>query len=249
MLQNNLSIVLNPGAALVFSILLVAMLLSAGMASGATDISGILRIATNYDYRGYTKSDNHPTVQANVDFVDPDRFFLGGWISSVDMGDARLEANPYLGKLFRLTPDWQLATSLAGYFFDGRVAGQSANYGEGMLQLDYRDLCSLRFNTAPDYYGSGQTVLDSELELRYPLADNIEVSAGLGYMAGRKAMNYDSLYGNLRVSWYFRPDLTLDLNYSQRHEMNERPHTPGGEELFGDADLDPSLILSISLGF
>lgn len=216
---------------------------------GATNLTGILRVATNYDYRGYTKSDNHPTAQANIDLALRDSFFLGAWVSTVDLDGADLELNPYVGKQFSLTPEWSLVTSLAGYFFDERVMGQRADYSEGLLQLDYRDLASLRFNIAPDYYGSGQTVLDTEMELRYPLSDATEASLGLGYQAGRKAVGYDNLYANIGVTWFLRPNLTLDLNYSPMHEMNERQHQTGAERVISEQDLDPPVILSVSLGF
>jgi len=217
--------------------------------TAAEDITGILRVASNYDYRGYSKSDNHPSSQANIDYLKPDTLFFGAWFSSVNMQGARLEMNPYLGKQFVLSQDWQAITSLGGYFFDDKVMNQGANYGEALLQLDYRDLVSFRFNIAPDYYGRGHAVTNYEFEVRHPLADNIEVSAGIGYLAGRKSLNYDSLYSNIRIAWFIRPDLTFDLNYSQLHEMNERPHDLNDEGLFSDSDLDSPIILAISFGF
>jgi len=206
-------------------------------------------VATNYDYRGYTRSDNDPAVQLNLDLSHDSGLFLGAWLSSVNLGSADIEANPYLGTVFGLSPDWQLGASVAGYFYDGRLMREDIDYGEGSLQLHYRDIASFTFHAAPDYYGSGHSALDYEAELRYPITDVVEISAGLGYQAGRKVLNYDSLYWNAGIAWFARPWLTLDLRYQDLHEMNERGHDAYYYTPYPDYELDTPVIFSISLGF
>ena len=216
---------------------------------GALELAGILRVATNYDHRGYTRSDNDPTVQLNLDISHDSGLFLGAWLSSVDLGSADIEANPYLGTAFSLSPDWQLGASVAGYFYDGRLTHEDIDYGEVSLQLHYRDTVSFTFNVAPDYYGSGQSVLDYQAALRYPITDVVEVSAGLGYQGGRKVFNYDSLYWNAGIAWFARPWLTLDLRYQGLHEMNERRRNAYNYTPYPDYELDTPVVFSVSIGF
>lgn len=239
----------NTRAGLLLPGLLVLAVTPIGPVWGALELAGILRVATNYDYRGNTRSDNDPTVQLSLDISHDSGLFLGAWLSSVNLGTADIETNPYLGAAFSLSPDWQLGASVAGYFYDGRLMREDIDYGEASLQLHYRELASFTFNVAPDYYGSGHSVLDYEAELRYPMTDVVEVSAGLGYQAGRKVFNYDSLYWNVGIAWYARPWLTLDLRYRDLHEMNERRHDDYYYEPYPDYELDTPVIFSISLGF
>ena len=238
----------RPGRA-VAVVILLASIHTTG-ASGAVNTAGIVRLTTNYDYRGYSRSDNHPTVQVNVDSRYTSGLFLGAWVSAVDMDDARLEVNPYLGTSFTLTPDWQVATSLAGYFFDDKVMGQKADYAQAMAQLAFRDTGSARFYLAPDYAGLGHTVANCELELRYPLTDTIEVSGGLGYQASRDALNYDFVTANAGVAWFVLPRLTLDLRYHASHETNGKPHDDryAPESVFA-SEVHPPVIFSVSIGF
>jgi len=219
-----------------------------GLVQGAAETAGILRLTTNYEYRGYTRSDDHPSVQLNLDRAWSNGLFLGTWLSSVDLGEANLEANPYIGGQFSLSEDWQLELSAAGYFYDGKLAGEDADYGEGTIQLAYRDLARLTWSVAPDYYGSGHTVVNYELELRHPLTDRLEVSAGLGYQSARQALSYDNLYGNLGVSWFVLPRLTLDLRYHASHELNARQHEPYAAGSLPDYELGVPVVFSLSFG-
>ena len=239
----------NRRAGLLLPGLLVLAMTPIGPVWGALELAGILRVATNYDYRGNTRSDNDPTVQLSLDISHDSGLFLGAWLSSVNLGTADIETNPYLGAAFSLSPDWQLGASVAGYFYDGRLMREDIDYGEGSLQLHYRELASFTFNVAPDYYGSGHSVLDYEAELRYPMTDVVEVSAGLGYQAGRKVFNYDSLYWNVGIAWYVRPWLTLDLRYQDLHEMNGRRRDDYYYESYPDYELDTPVIFAISIGF
>lgn len=226
---------------------LALALLGPAAAASSADVSTILRLTSNYEYRGYTLSDNHMAVQANVDAAWSNGFFLGTWISSADFGGTGAVANPYFGKPFPLSPDWQVVTTVAAYIFNGELYGSNPSYGEGAIRLAYRDICALQLNFAPDYYGTGSTVPSYELELRYPLSDTIELSAGLGYQASRDALNYDGVFSNVGIAWYVLPDLTLDLRYHELHEMNEGPYDNPAAEPLSDHHLDMPVIFSIAV--
>jgi uncharacterized protein (TIGR02001 family) len=236
------------GPAVPIAALSLAVALSADCAHAAADISSLLRLTSNYEYRGYSLSDNHAAVQANIDVAWSSGLFLGTWISSADFGNADLVLNPYVGKPFDLSPDWQVVTSVAGYLFDGEVQNTNASYAEAAVRLAYRDIVSMQVNIAPDYYGTGSTVPSYEIGLSCPLSDVVEVSGGIGYQASRDALDYDGLYSNVGVAWFILPNLTLDIRYHNLHEMNERPHENYGPEPLAQYHLDTPVILSVSIG-
>ena len=79
------------------TVLSLAATLSADCANGAPDISALLRLTSNYDYRGYSLSDNHAAVQGNI---DPMLMITGGEALDRDvddllamLGDGRLIVN------------------------------------------------------------------------------------------------------------------------------------------------------------
>lgn len=229
-------------------VLAVAVTLSVSSAKGADNVSTLLRFTSNYEYRGYTLSDNHAAIQANIDAAWSNGYFLGTWVSSADFGDAGLVANPYFGKLFTLSPRWQVVTTVAGYIFEDKLNGVNTSYGEASMRLTYRDIGSAQINIAPDYYGTGATVRSYELELRYPLSDTIEMSGGLGYQASRNALNYDGIYSNVGIAWFILPNLTLDLRYHDLQELNEGSYEQPGAEPLSEYHLDTPVIFSVSIG-
>jgi uncharacterized protein (TIGR02001 family) len=241
--------------------LCLAAMLSAASSHSDEEMSALLRLTSNYEYRGYSLSDNHAAVQAKIDIAWTNGFFLGSWVSSADFGGADLVANPYLGKSFTLSPDWQIAALVAGHVFDQKIKDYyadyygyehvnkyNANYGDAALRLDYRDLASVQVNLSPDYYGSGATVLAYEAELRYPLSDIFEVSGGLGYQTSRNALNQDDLYADVGIAWFVSPRVTLDLRYHDQHSVNERHYGQASNDSLSDYRLDTPVIFSVSLG-
>jgi uncharacterized protein (TIGR02001 family) len=230
--------------------LLGATLLQPDVVRSALTVDGIVRMTTNYIYRGYSKSDDHASIQGNLDALHSSRFFLGGWLSSVDFGGADVELNPYLGLAFGLSPDWRISGTLAGYLYDEQVMSRHADYGEFTARCGYRDLGALSISVAPDYLGTGHTVFNYAAELRYPLTETMEVSSALGYQVSRSAINYDIVYGNVGIAWFARRHLTLDLRYYDAHETNERVHDqayPADNSPVNDPER--RVTLSISVGF
>ena len=175
--------------------------------------------------------------------------FLGTWLSGVDFGGARLEANPYLGARVQLADAWRLETLIAGYLYDAPVFGEDADYAEWVLDFGYRDLGSARFSVAPDAYGRGHLVLDCRLGVRHPLSDTSEISAGIGYEAAQGMLGYDTIYWNLGLTWFAWRQVTLDLRYYDTREVNPGVHDEAGEEGLSGTLIDNTLVFSIAFGF
>ena len=183
-------------------------------------------VSTEYFYRGYSKSANHPAVRANVDYGHPSGFFLGSWISWVDFDDtdypdrSNVEFYPYLGFNYKLSEQWRIEASVARYLYDGRIFGKFSDYNEYSTVLHYSDLASLRVDFANDAYNRGAGATNVELTGRYPILAKLSVSGGLGYNNATPVLEYDTLYWNLGVTWHFKY-VALDLRYADAADLVE----------------------------
>ncbi len=61
-------------------------------------LSGDVGAVSDYLFRGVSRSDGHPAVQANIDLAHSNGFYLGAFLSSMDdLQDHHFEAEGYLG--------------------------------------------------------------------------------------------------------------------------------------------------------
>ncbi|MFO1417505.1 MAG: TorF family putative porin [Methylotetracoccus sp.] len=215
--------------------------------------SALLSFSSNYFYRGYSKSANTPTVRANADYqygVGDHTVYGGVWISRIDFDDrnypdhADAEIYPYLGANLKLADDWRIDAAVSRYIFAGDIFGRYSDYNEYSLQAHFADLISVRFAAADDLYHRGQPAFDYELTGRYPLTETLEASAGLGYYAARPVLEYDSLYWNAGITWFFGYG-SVDLRYVDYTHVSDS-HDPNSLVL---PYVDPKFVGSISVGF
>jgi uncharacterized protein (TIGR02001 family) len=219
--------------------------------SSHADIHGIITGTTNYVYRGYSKSDDDPAVQANVDYQHESGIYLGASVSNVNFGDhksedaAKVEFTPYLGYTYKLTDDWRADIQWTRYLFDGKIFGQQSDYNEFYLFLHYRDILTLRASISNDFYGYDVVTGDYEITAKYPLTDYLEVSSGVGYCQAKKVLKWDFLYWNAGITGRYK-HIAADLRYVQSVWT-----TP---ELETDWRYDPdflhaTVVFSLSMGF
>jgi uncharacterized protein (TIGR02001 family) len=229
-----------------------ALLGCAPLASAEITTTAFINGTTNYVYRAYTKSKDHPTLQANADVLHQRSGLLAGaWLSAVEFGDARVEAIPYAGKRWHIAPDWRLDTLLSAYVYDDEVFGDNADYLEAQGLLHYADIVSLRAGAAPDAYGRGSTLVNLQLDVRYPVARRFDVSASLGADQARAALEYDDVYWDLGLSWFPWRHVSADLRYHDARTFNGTGEDTGssGHGRFEDLLIDPSLVFTVTIGF
>ena len=76
-------------------------------------LSGSITGATDYIWRGYSKSDGKPVAQGNIDYEFKSGIFLGSSLSTINFADygydnrSTLEFRPYLGFAYQLSSFWQ----------------------------------------------------------------------------------------------------------------------------------------------
>ncbi len=217
----------------------------------SADFHGTLTGRTDYIWRGYSKTDGGLVLQANLDYEHVSGLYLGTSVSNVNFGnndfnnEARVEIAPYLGWTSNIAEVWRLDVQWTRYFYDGDIFGHPSDYNEFYLFLHYRDIFTARASFSEDLYNQGHASGDYGLTGRYPITDTLEVSTGIGYSQARKTLEYDTLYWNTGITYYYK-FVALDFRYQDAAQV--------GNDFITDWTYDPEIIgptfvFSISAGF
>jgi len=218
---------------------------------GNAEFHATLTAATNYFFRGYSKSDNDFVLQTNLDYEHSSGFYMGTSVSNVDFGDdpfddpANVEIAPYLGWTFKLTDDWRLDTQWVRYFYDGEIFDQHSDYNEFYFLLHYQDIFSASASFSEDYYNQGKASGNFELTGRYPITDALEISTSMGYSLTKKVLEYDYLYWDLGLTLYYK-FVAIDVRYVDALETSDAFETTWQ---YSPVIANPSYVFSISIGF
>jgi len=233
---------------LFFACLIPLLLLP--LSSSAEGFSALISGTSNYVYRGYSKSGNAPTVKANLDYGHPSGVYGGMWIARVDFEDKRypdrsnVELYPYVGYSFKLYEQWRLEGSVGRYFYDGRLFGKYSDYNEYSASIHYSDMFTTRIDFSNDAYNRGGATVNYEMSGRYPLNKVLTVSMGLGFNQASSVIEYDWLYWNAGVSWFFKYG-ALDLRYVDTTGLS---YSEGREGLYFP-ELKNRFVVSLTIGF
>lgn len=235
----------------------IALLCQADLA--VAELHGTITGTTNYIYRMYSKSNNGPALQGNLDYQHSSGIYVGTTLSNFNIGksevegteddifpdSAQLEVTPYLGWNYKFADDWRLDLQYSRYIYDGKLYGLDADYNEFYLFLHYKDIISAQVSYSDDFYALGDAAYFFELTGRYPLTDYLEFSSSAGYAIADKVLLADYAYWNVGLTGRYK-FIALDLRYYDAHEFSQ-----GDQELLPDhpETLKESVVFSISLGF
>lgn len=229
------------------SFCLLALLLSSAWAG---DYSALATISNIYFYRGYSKSGDGPSIRLYADYNHTSGFYAQTWISWVSFEDkgfadrANLEFYPSLGFSYEWDEKWRLDAAFSYYLYDGRLFGTSPDYAEYSALMHFRDLFTVRIDFSDNYYNSGLTALNYAMTGRYPIAANLQASAGLGYNDADRLLEYNNLYWNLGITWFFKYG-ALDFRYLDAVHTS----TLHGSQRLVLPDLSDNFAISFSVGF
>lgn len=218
------------------------------------DFSATLLGTTNYTWRGFTKSENKPALQANIDYEHTSGLYIGTSASTVNFGDAgfsdrsNVEITPYLGWTASPDDDWRFDLQFQRYIYDGKIFNNESDYNELYVFLHYRDLLTTRISVSPDYYDRERPAADFGIAGRYPVTEQINFSAGAGYSLARDVLEYDYLYWNAGISWYHSYG-ALDLRYTQSTFFNEKELPDRDRWAFEPEHLGPTIVFTVSFGY
>ena len=79
--------------------LLAALGLVAMAGIAQAEVTGTATIVSDYDFRGFTQTNNDATLQGSIDYAHDSGWYVGTWASGVDFGDPKpsTEVDVYTG--------------------------------------------------------------------------------------------------------------------------------------------------------
>jgi uncharacterized protein (TIGR02001 family) len=226
------------------------------------EIHGTITGTTDYVWRMYSKSNNEPAIQANLDYQHSSGFYTGATVSSFNIGPSELETEfgleldfndpakveiiPYVGWSFKIADDWRTDLQYSRYFYDGNVYTPSGDYNEFYVFLHYKDLVTAQASYAEDFYGLDGAAFFYELTGRYPITDFLQISSTLGYGHTQGILLDDYEYWNVGLTGTYK-FISMDLRYHDAREMGF------GDQFELPADhantLKSTVVFSLSVGF
>ncbi len=224
------------------------------------DVHGTATFTTNYVWRMYSKSNNGPAIQGNLDYQHPSGVYLGASASNVNFGvseqgpefffpnSAQVEVSPYVGWSYKIADDWRMDLQYNRYFYDNSLYGKNPDYNEFYFFLHYKDLLSVQASYVDDFYGLGGDAYFYELTGRYPITDYLEFSSSFGYARTKDAYEADYPYWNVGLTGRYK-FIALDLRYHDAREIHYTDQTGEVVQIDYPNMLTPTFVFSVSVGF
>ena len=224
------------------------------------EIHGTVTGTTNYIWRMYSKSNNGPAIQGNLDYQHSSGVYFGASASNFNIGkneqeedlvypdSAQLEITPYVGWSYKFADDWRVDLQYSHYFYDGKIFSQNADYDEFYLFLHYKGLLSAQASYVEDLYGNAGDAFFYELTGRYPITDFLEFSSTFGYGQTRSVLDADYPYWNIGLTGRYK-FIALDLRYHDASEIYYLDELGGNISPDHPETLKASVVFSISVGF
>lgn len=211
--------------------------------------------ATDYIWRGYSKSDGKPALQASIDYEFNSGIYLGSFASAVNFADhgfdnrSTAEFRPYLGFAYKLSDDLRFNTAWTRYIYDGKIFGQVSDYNEFYLYGHFRDLLTVNLNFSENSYQQNHMSFNSEITGRYPITDSIEISSTFGYNDQRKVLRYDYLYWTSGLTVHFSRNIGIDVRYYGGSYASSEKEASFSQWQFHPHVVDNRVVFSITVGF
>ncbi len=234
---------------------LCSLLILTCSANCYAELSGSLTGTTDYIWRGYSKSNGKPVVQANIDYEFKSGIYLGTFASTVNFADhgfenrSTTEFRPYLGFAYQLSDDWRLNSAWTRYIYDGKIFGQQVDYNEFYFYTHFRDLLTINLNFSENSYQQNHMSFNSEITGRYPITNSIEISSTVGYNNQKKVLQYDYLYWTSGLTVHFSRNIGIDVRYygGVHASTNKEASLPLWH--FHPHVVDNRVVFSITVGF
>ncbi len=206
--------------------------------SGSDDRSPVLRaevtVTSDYVFRGYSRSEGDPALQAGLRYRHRSGFFVDGWASTVgfaydDMiGDPRrVEVRGSAGYARSVGQSWFWNALVVRYEFPGSDDRIDTSYTEVQVTAQYRELVSTTIAYASSYLGR-DSGLFGEVTAGYPLPFKLDLSVGIGY-AELDPSSANHFYGHAELGRTFGP-ISVKLGY---YDSDGVPIPPWGEVVDG----------------
>jgi len=173
------------------AILTVALVILTPCGFAADSWGGSVGVTSDYFVRGISRSDNNPSVQADLHFLS-DSGFVGGLFASstrIEPGaPTDVELTGFVGFAWQADGDWHGRILASYYAYPWNEAGSEYNYEELSFDAGYQEWLDLNIVYSPNaprytpYRGlTGVTSKSAEMNLRTPQFHRLAATAGVGY--------------------------------------------------------------------
>lgn len=159
-----------------------AALLAVAGAAHAGEFSVTPTITNDYDFRGFSQTDEDPAVQLGATYAFDSGFYVGAWGSNVDYGDKGVEIDYFAGYAGS-TDSFGYDLGANYYTYSGFPGDTDANTLEFYAGLS-KDWLSGKLWFTDDYASSGDSAFYLETNAAFPLQNNFSLLAHVGYGFG-----------------------------------------------------------------
>jgi uncharacterized protein (TIGR02001 family) len=201
---------------LAFAALVLASSAQAQDSSMGT-FSGAVALTSDYIFRGYSQSDEHPAFQPALNWTADSGLHVNLWGSNVDFNDggqADIEVDitaGYAGAVDKLSYD----VGVIYYAYPGARNALNYDYWEGYTTLGY-DAEVVKLNASvffsPDFFGGLDDAWAVQGGFSAPLVENLTFDAQLGKQLLKKAFGTDYAYWNAGLTYAF-PFADVGIRY------------------------------------
>jgi uncharacterized protein (TIGR02001 family) len=176
-----------------FATLLVGIILASTKSIAANEWGGSLDLTSDYFVRGMSRSSDHPAVQLDVHYSNPNGFLAGAFASTaqIDSNVSRdVELSGFIGYAWNVSDNWHARVLASHYAYPWNQAGTHYDYDELDFDLSYQDWLhfslsyspnSPRFLGDPYYKFVGVTEESAEVSLQRQIFGGFSLMAGVGY--------------------------------------------------------------------
>ncbi len=201
---------------------------------GPPALQAEVTVVSDYVFRGYSRSEGDPALQAGLRYQHRSGFFVGGWASTVRfayddmMGDPRrVEVRGSAGYARPAGQNWFWNALVVRYEFPGSDDRLDTSYTEVQVSAQYRELVSTTIAYSSSYLGR-DSGLFGDVTAGYPLPFKLDLSVGIGY-ADLDPSSANHFYGHVELGRTFGP-ISLNLGY---YDSDGVPIPPWGEVVDG----------------
>jgi len=159
-----------------------AALLAVAGALHAGEFSVTPTITNDYDFRGFTQTDEDPAFQLGASYAFDNGFYVGAWGSNVDFGDSGVEIDYFAGYAGE-TENFGYDVGLNYYTYSGFSGASDIDTLEIYAGLS-KDWLSAKLWYTNDAAGSDESAFYFEGNAAYPLPNNFSLIAHAGYAFG-----------------------------------------------------------------
>lgn len=195
----------------------LGMLAAAGAANA--EISSTVTATSDYDFRGFTQTDEDPALQASLDYSNDSGWYIGTWASNVDFPgyDGNIELDVYTGFSGGAEDGLGWDVGIVYYTYpnsDGSATeDELLEFPEIYAGLSY-GLFSGKLWYSNDFGGSDENAMYIQGDVDVPLPANLTLGLHAGYSFGDYWEDDDAEYFDYSVGvGYTAGKFDLNLRY------------------------------------